>query len=255
MKYIVILIIAVIMVRIDFWLTLVERAAKKVSSVTERQVQVDPVINKPAPDLIPVKQDATLKQSPKETFLALLEDFRANPIAPIRERALVIFKDHPTMFSQKLDPQLEAQVFRWRDLLNNNEPEVVKFLIDLMNILQGENQEMIKKFFSLWMEINMEHFLAAYSRTRDVNCGVAKLFGFPLSEEEKINELYEREASLKEFVAKEKVEPVQKALANNCLLVLQIELSKIAPAPEPEQPAVDPATVNPVPVDQGGVTP
>ena len=59
---------------------------------------------------------------------------------------------------------------------------------------------------------------------------------------------------IKAFIAKEKADPVQKALANNCLLVLQIEIAKIAPKAEPAEEA--PADPNSVPAtDQGGVAP
>jgi hypothetical protein len=160
------------------------------------------------------------------------------------------------MFNQKLDPQLENEIFRWRDLLNNNEPEAAKFMQDLMNILQGENLEMMKRFFSLWMDINMEHFLAAYSKTKDTNCSIATMLD-NIPEEERLNEYVEREDALKAFVAKEKVDPIQKNLANNCLLVLQIEIAKFPPRPvEESSPEESSAVPVPVPTpDQGGVSP
>jgi len=212
-------------------------------------------------ELVSVAQDANLKQTPRQTFIALLEDFHANPVQPIHERAMVIFKDNPTMFSQKLDPQLENEIFRWRDLLNNNDPEAAKFMLDLMNILQGENLDMMKRFFSLWMDINMENFIAAYSKTKDTNCSIASIFGDNIPEEEKLNEYVEREDSLKAFVMKDKVDPVQKNLANNCLLVLQIEIAKFPPRPVSEEDTSDESNVvvpvpTPIPTpDQGGVSP
>jgi hypothetical protein len=263
MKYVAIAIVALLMARADLFLGIVDRLLEKSEPAP---VEVDASGIK-TNELVPVGKDQSLKQTTKQTFIALLEDFHGNPIPEIHDRAMTIFKENPTMFSQKLDPELESEIFRWRDLLNNNEPEAVKFMLDLMNILQGENLEMMKRFFSLWMEINMEHFIAAYSKTRDVNCSIAKTFGDNIPEEEKINEYVEREDALKIIVAKEKLDPVQKNLATNCLLVLQIEIAKIAPKPAPEeQPApvaVDPNGVpEPVPApeqvptpDQGGVSP
>lgn len=268
MKYVVIAIIALLMARADLFLGIVDRLLEKSEPAP---VEVDTTDIK-TNELVPVAQDGTLKQTPRKTFLVLLEDFHVNPVQPIRERAMGIFKDHPTMFTQKLDPELEVNIFRWRDLLNNNEPEAVKFMNELMNVLQGENLEMMKRFYSLWLDINMENFVAAYSKTRDTNCTIAATFGDTIPEEEKLNEYIEREDALKAFVVKEKIDPVQKNLANNCLLVLQIAISKIAPKPDPnEQPAVDPnsvpapatdpvapvAPVAPAPgtPDQGGVSP
>lgn len=253
MKYVVIVIIALLMARADLFLGLFDRIVEK-SKPGPVEVDTSEVKSN---ELVPVAQDQSLKQTPRQTFIALIEDFQANPVQPIHERAMAIFKEHPTMFNQKLDPELESAVFRWRELLNNNEPEAAKFMQDLMNILQGENLEMMRRFFSLWMEINMEHFLAAYSKTKDTNCSIATVLN-NIPEEEKLNEYVEREDALKAFVAKEKVDPVQKNLANNCLLVLQIEIAKFPPRPVSEEGADEESSVAPVSIptpDQGGVTP
>lgn len=269
MKYVVIAIIALLMARADLFLGIVDRLLEKSEPAP---VEVDTTEIK-TNELVPVAQDGTLKQTPRETFIALLEDFHTNPIPEIHERAMVIFKENPTMFGQKLDQELESKIFLWRDHLNNNEPEAVKFMYDLLNILQGENLAMMRRFFSLWMDINMENFVAAYSKTKDSNCTIATTFGDAIPEEEKLNEYIEREDALKAFVLKEKIDPLQKTFASNCLLVLQIEISKIAPKPASEdQPVIDPnavpaaipqiapvdptAPLVPVPTpDQGGVSP
>lgn len=252
MKYVVIVIIALMMARADLFLGLFDRIMEK-SAPAPVEVDTSGVKSN---ELITLAEDQNLKQTPRQTFLALLEDFHVNPVPEIHERAMAIFKDNPTMFSQKLDPQLESEIFRWRDLLNNNEPEAAKFMLNLMNILQGENLAMMKKFFSLWMDINMEHFLAAYSKTKDTNCTVASILD-NIPEEEKVNEYVEREDELKAFIAKEKVDPVQRNLANNCLLVLQIEIAKFPSRPveesSPEESSAVPVQV-PTP-DQGGVSP
>lgn len=253
MKYVVIVIIALLMARADLFLGLFDRLVEK-SQPAPAEVDTSEVKSN---ELVPVAQDQSLKQTPRQTFIALLEDFHANPIQPIHERAMAIFKDNPTMFTQKRDPELEAAVFRWRDLLNNNEPEAAKFMQNLMNILQGENLEMMKRFFSLWMDINMEHFIAAYSKTKDTNCSIATILD-NIPEEEKLNEYIEREDALKILVTKEKIDPVQKTLANNCLLVLQIEIAKFPPRPVFEEGATEESTPTPNPLpaqDQGGVQP
>jgi hypothetical protein len=232
MKYIAILSLVVAIVRIDFILGLFDKASQ---NMEPEPIEVDASDIRSDRETIPVNQDANLKQTPKGTFFALLEDFHTNPVPSIHERAMMILKDNPQMFTQKLDPELESQISRWRDLLNNNNQEAVKFMLSLLNTLQGENHEMMKRFFSLWMEIDMVNFLAAYSQTKDVNCTIAALFGDPIPEEEKINEYYERDDALNAFLAKENINPVHKALATNCLLVIGVEIAKIAPKnTEPE---------------------
>ena len=104
---------------------------------------------------------------------------------------------------------------------------------------------MVKKFFALWMDINMEQFLVAYSKTKDSNCIIATTFGDPIPENEKLNEYYEREDALKALLAKENINPVVEALAKNCLLVLGLEIAKIAPPDAQVAPApiIDPGNV------------
>lgn len=243
MKYIVILVIVILFVRIDYLLGLFDRANEKLSNAPSGNVVVDDSIANR--EVIPVKQDRTLQRSKKDTFLALLEDFQVSPVADIHNRAMTILKDNPQMFGTKLDKDLENHIFRWRDLLNNNDQDAVNFLLDLMNVLQGENLDMVKRFFALWMEINMEHFIAAYSRTKDTNCTIVTTFGDRIPEEEKLNEYYDREEALKTFLAKDRIDPAQKALATNCVLQLGIIIDKLAPKPDPNAvrtPETDPAS-------------
>ena len=49
-----------------------------------------------------------------------------------------------------------------------------------------------------------------------------------------MNEYFERAEALKVLLNKEKIDPLHKALATNCLLVLDIELAKSAPPLTPE---------------------
>lgn len=231
MKYIVILAVIIVVVRIEFFLGLIDRAAE---SVGPAPVEVDASDIKSGRETLPMKSDLSLKQSPKRKFLALVDDFQSNPLSSLRDSALEVLKENPTMFGQKLDPELEVQIFRGRDLLMTNDKEGIAFMLELMNVLQGENQLMMKRFLSLLMDINMEHFLSAYVNTKDTNCSIASLTGDPLSEDEVRNEIYDREAALKAFIEKEKADPREKALATNCLLVLGIEISKFPPPPATE---------------------
>lgn len=198
-------------------------------------------------NIISISQDQMLNTSPKETFFAFLDAFYSAPDPDIRMRAISWLKEHPKLFNQTLDKDLESKIFKWRDHLNNNNTEMVNFLLDLMSVLPGDNQEILKRFFALWMDINMEQFIISYSRTKDTNCSIAIMFGDPIPEEEKMNDYYQRIDSLKIFLQKEKIEPVQRSLATNCLLQLEMLTQKMAPqVPSSETPSVDTATDNPL---------
>lgn len=234
MKYALILVVVILFVRIDYIMGLFDSASERLAS-NQGGAEVSETI---APrDVIPVTKDLTLQKSKKDTFLALIEDFQVAPTAEIRNRAMSILKENPAMFTQVLDKSLENHIFQWRDLLNNNEPEVVNFLIELEGTLQGENLSMLKKFFSLWMDINMEHFIAAYVRSKDTACSIATVFGDKIPEEEIVNEYVERQDALTAFLAKEKVDPKQRQLATNCSLQLKIIIEKLAPAPLMPEPS------------------
>lgn len=235
MRYVAVIVVIIMFVRIDYLLGLFDRAVNYMKPGPPEVSETSSV-----PQVIPVSKDQSLKQTPREDFLSLLEIFRITPDASIRERAMGIFKDHPTMFSEKLDPTLEAYVYRWREHLYNNETETANFLLDLLGILKGENLEMIKRFWSVWMDINMRNFIAAYSRTKDTNCSIATTFGDRIPDEEKLNEYYDRYDSLKALLADEKLSAVHRTLANNCLLVLQIQINKMSPEGLQENPEPTP---------------
>lgn len=230
MKYLVVLVIVAVLVRIDVVLRLFDKASEKLAPKAPESQVSDITSDR---EVVSMTDDQNLKQTPKQIFLVLLETFHGSPTKDIRERAMNHFKSHPTMFGQKLDKDLETAVFNWRDQLNLNRQEMVSFLLDLQNVLQGENQEMIKRFFALWMEIDMENFLAAYSRTKDTNCMVAATFGDSIPEEEKLNEYYDRESAIAKILTNERLDPAVRALATNCQTVLNIQISKMAPAPQP----------------------
>ncbi len=225
-KYVAIAAIVLLFARIDFILDLVDRAQQKLEN---RTPEIEVSETKTDRDTIPVKDDEVLKRTPRQNILALLDDFQSSPAPELRVQTIALLRAHPKAFGVKLDRDLEARVFGLRDLLINNRPEVVNLLLELGPLLQGENLDLLTRFFALWMDIQMENFIAAYVRTKDVNCAIAPVFGDAIPEEEKLFEYYDREEALKAIVAKEKLDPAQKQLASNCLLQLGVVIQKLAP--------------------------
>lgn len=253
MKYIAVLALIVFLVRIDFFMGIIDRLYDKASPAPADVKSEDVGSNR---EVIPVNKDVSLKQNPKLNFLSLMEDFKTAPVAEIRNRAMNVLRENPTMFGIKLDSDLEGQVFGWRELVSSNEPEVANFVLELMAVLQGENQELMKRFFVAWFDTNLPFFIAAYSRTKDANCAIAKTFPYPLSEEDQLNEFYEREEMLIAFLGREKLDPVHKELAQNCKLQVVIEIDKLAPKfVKPAVPPLDPNAVEPTMPTQPTVTP
>lgn len=226
MKYIVILVIVILFARIDYFLKIFEDTKNKVNS---SPVEVEFSESLSQKELTSVSEDKTLKKTSKDLFLALLEDFHTTPSSDNREKAIEILKNNPNLFSDKIDLDLEGHVFRWRDLINNNNPELVKFLVDLMNILRGENLEVIRRFFSIWMDVDMENFIKAYSNSKDINCTIAPLFGESIPENERINEYYDRQNALQNFISRSNINEAHKSLAEKCILQLSMAIDKLSP--------------------------
>jgi hypothetical protein len=248
MKYVTILAVIIFLARIDYFLGLFDKANQRINSRTT-EVDVRGIRSR---EVIPVKEDTNLRRSVRGSFFALIEDFQTTPSADIRLKCTEILKNNPSLFSEKMDKELEVRIFQLREHLNNNQPEVVNFILDLMNVLKGENLETLRRFFALWMDINMEHFVAAYTRTKDTNCQIATLFGENVPEEEVVNEYVERLDFLNAFLVKEKIDPAHKALATNCALQLKLTIEKLAPSSfEPETPdaseAATSTTISPDP--------
>ncbi len=227
MKYIALLVLIVFLVRIDFFMGLFEKFYRKVSPPTQEEISSD---MRSKPDLIPVKKDVTLQQNPKINFLSLVEDFKTSPVAEIRLRAVTLIRENPTTFGQKLDTDLEAQIFGLRELVNKGEPELGHFIFELWPLLLGENQELLKRFMADWMDTNLAFFITTYARAKDLSCSIAKTFPYPLPEEEQLNQFYDREEMLNAFLSRDKLDPLQRELAQNCKLQVTLEIDKLSPS-------------------------
>lgn len=227
MKYVIGFVLIALMVRIDVVLKVFDNALAFLGRESTPVISATEV--RTTTDLVSVKDDKAVKPNPKNTFINMLENFASSPDATIRLKAMEAFRSQPTMFKLTKDTELEGAISSWRDLIVQNSPELPLFLLDLLTILQGENKEIIVRFYSLLMDNNLNLFLSTYTKSKDTNCSIATVVGDPLPEEEKINELYDRERALNTFVSQEKIDENQKAFANVCLLVLRLHLAKLAP--------------------------
>lgn len=62
---------------------------------------------------------------------------------------------------------------------------------------------------------------------------VATTFGDSIPEEEKLNEYIDREVAIAKILTNDKLDPTVRALATNCQLILNVQISKMAPPPPP----------------------
>lgn len=244
MKYIVILIVVVILVRIDVILHLFDKTTAKYEN-SQNSEATTTANESPQTELISINNDPSLKTSSKKIFLSMMEDFRSVPETDLRDRAIATLRESPTMFNEKIDPELEAVIFRWRGLIEQKNKVAQSFLLELMKSLKGENLEMVKRFLSYAIDVDFADFIGFYSKTSDLNCMLITYLGDNLPDEEKYNELSERLAAIDAYIASDKAE--LKEYAQRCQLVLKLTVDKLgaitAPPPD-EQTAPAPADPN-----------
>ncbi len=222
MKYVLILLAVVVLVRIDVFLNLFEKVARR----TERVEEVKPDELKNERNLISMKEDGSFKQTPRSILLSLFNEFGSSPSKEQRIKILATLEVGPTVFTEKLDSALESSVYQWRDLLISKNPETIQLLVDLQTLLKGENLVMVKKFHSLLLDEDIDTFFKTYT-LNDPSCSIVTLLGDNLSPEERMNVFYDREKLFNTFLAKETPDLREKRLATICQNVLRVHMDKV----------------------------
>jgi hypothetical protein len=250
MKYVLMFVVAIILIRIDKVIEIGEKGYMMFQSEPAQQDKLAGLGDSP----VIVRSETNVKLSPRQEFLAFLDGFKVSPDASYREQAISLFRDHPQMFSEKGDKNLEARIYAWRDLIVQNSEELPLFLLDLMNIMKGENKITVTRFFSLVMDLNIDMFMSSYPRTKDPACAPVTLIEAAVPPEERLPELYERMGILEEFLAKEKLPADKKLYANLCLNTLKIHLEKEGASAPPTAVETVPEEA-PVAQPEAGTTP
>jgi hypothetical protein len=239
MKYVWIIVVVVVMVRIDFFISLIESTTSKISNSRAPEMKVNDVGSNT--EIISIKNDQSLKVSPRTKFLSMLEDFRIDSSALLRMQAIEHLKSHPQLFNDNLDKDLESRIYQWRDLLSQRNPETHYFLLDLLQYLKGENQNMVRRFYSLAMDIDLADFLTAYSKSKDTTCQIGVLVADSLPEDERFNELAARLTALESVLKKEKLDIGVKVMALRCEASIKLALDTMQLAAQTPAEAVPPA--------------
>lgn len=257
MKYVVIVMVVLILVRIDMILLGIEKLGEKLKSNSSSPVSGETLPQPEVPITIKDDQSLALARSPRSEFFALLDDFHLNPKREVREQLIGLLKKNPNILGTNLDRVFEGEIMKLTDLIYNKSLELPLLLVDFLELLQGENLEFVRKFFTIMLDDDVEFFLKAYSRTKDTNCMIASLMGHQLPEEEVLNEYIEREQNLKAFLEREKIDPVIAMVGNNCLMVVQLQISKLTNAGASPQTQVPPTSSGSTPLStpQGSQSP
>ena len=242
LKYVLIFVAAIVLIRIDVIIGLGEKAWLLVKN-EKSQNTADDFGDSP----IVVRSEKNVELTPRQKYINFMESFRVSPEQVFREEAMTLFRAHPQMFTEKLDNDLAARIYSWRDMVVSNESEVPLFLLDLFNILRGENKAIIPGFFSVVLDLNPEMFMSHYPRTKDTTCAPATMIEAAVPAEEKFPELYERMGLLEDYLKKENLAADKKLYANLCLNTLKLYLEKEAPPLPPAGEAAPEEDSEPAP--------
>ncbi len=233
MKYVLIFVVIVMLVRIDVILRLVDQVKLKIEPSPPNVESRDVKSNR---EVISIADDKSLQQTPRVVFLSLLRDFQEHPTAQVKERAMNQLKSNPLIFSKTKDPGFEAAIYDWRDLLLQKNREAASFLVSLFSLVSGENQELLRRFFTILLDVDVREFIVAYEAAKEPDCAIVTLFADAIPDEERINQYDERLSALDLFLSQENIDPSLRALGSSCQLVLKTYIEALSPEPiiEPE---------------------
>ena len=215
MKYALIFIAVLILLRIDMFVGVVERLAQKIPSFSKNETIES---TGPATEL----KKVDLKVSPKDQFQILLTEFGYSPTAASRQLILEFLKNHHEAVEIDRNVFL-SEMEKWVPLVQDENIELVRLLADFMSNFKGERFKLVQEFFTLYIANNPEFFISFYPHQFDPNCMVAKLTwasGEELSLES-IKLRMETFETLEGKVPQEKL-----GFLKNCQLVLRVEQSE-----------------------------
>ncbi len=231
MRYVLIFALVIAVAKIDTLFDLYRKASSQVSKQKKKMDEpASTTTIKAENDTVSYDKDPSLKVNPHDRVIALMESFKLNPEPEVRAKIMEDIKVVPKLLMPTLDLALETVIYSWRDLIQENHPETINFMMDLENLLTGENLDVIRRNFVFLLDRNAEAFVTRYSKSRDVSCKAGALFGEPVPEEEKINEFRVRETSLQTVLLKETLDPAVKTFTAICLNVVKTQILTIQAA-------------------------
>jgi hypothetical protein len=239
-KYAIIIITIIILVR---WETIVKLVDKTEGLVTSKETKYVDQGSSSQTEIVPVTKDKSFEQTPDQKIVALIEDFGRNPNSSTKDLIIEEIKANPSYFSgqghsgyisamSKLAPHIQQ-----KNLLVNN------FLFDLWPFVKGANLLVVKQLLGMNFEENIVTFIDLLAKSgRDPACVIAEMTPEISSKDDKERFLIERRAAIEKIINDETQLPKVKTMAINCFRIVEIEILKLKPLPveSVESPTVSP---------------
>lgn len=223
MKYVLIIVLTLIILRIDMFVGVVERAWKKIPQI-KKQESVEN-LDIPAVSTFAVSD---FKENHIEQFQLLLTEFSYNPDRATRELISNYLKKNPNIHDMNSDILFRG-LDEWQSIVRGENQEVYFLLNDFIEYFKGKNFQVLLQFYSLVLDGNPEFFFHYYPIHKDPNCIVARYAWNQVNaiEEEVINS---RKIKIEELA--NKIDPTKLDFSKNCLLVIRVESAKTPQPPE-----------------------
>ena len=229
MKYAIIIIAIIVLVRFETILKLVDRTQGLVTSsetLPTEQAEVNQSV------IVPVSKDKSFEQTPDQRIVTLIEDFYRTPTDTMKNLIISDIKGNPALFGETGHPGYLNIMSRMVSHIQQKNSIVNDFLFELWPLVKGANLLIVKQLLAMNFEENLVLFLDQLSKSgRDPSCFIAEMIPDGFTKEEKERFLNERRANLEKVSYDETQAPKVKTMSINCFRTVEIEILKLNPPP------------------------
>ncbi|GEM_PF-6596960 len=242
MKYAIIIIVIILLVR---WETIVKLVDKTEGLVTTDEIKPTEQAASSQIEIIPVTKDKSIEQSPLQKIVSLIEDFYRSPSDNTRDLIITEIRANPGLFGESGQEDYLSIMSKFPSHIEQKTPLVNSFLFELWPLMRGANLLIVKQLLAMNFEIDLVSFLDQLAKSgRDPSCFIAEITPDGLTKEVKEKFLLERKANIEKIINDEAGFPKIKTMGLNCFRIIEIELLKIN-APAAELPETTPTNSNP----------
>lgn len=221
MKYALIIVAALIILRIDMFIGVVERAWEKIPSWQQDELPPSVI----SPTNVESMSIGDVGTDVVSQLQVLLTEFSFNPDRTTRELIESYIKSNPRLQSINAS-LLYTEMEKWIPAISGDNVEIPLLLNGLLELFKGERAQVIMQFYSLYLERSPEFFIHYYPHLKDPNCIVIK-YAWNNQNTLSREQIFLRKKQLADLSGKVPSDKLE--FAKSCQLVLRVEESKITP--------------------------
>ena len=238
MKYAIIIIAIIILVR---WETIVRLVNKTESLVTREDSKA---VNQPANmqnEIVPMTTDKNLDSSVDKRIVNLMEEFNRFPSESAKELIIADIKATPEIVGQTAHEGFLSAMMKLTGHVQDKNQLTNDLLFELWPLVKGPHVLLVRQLLAINFNDNMVPFLDQLSKSgRDPSCSIGEMVPDSLEKDEKETFLLGRKEILSKIIDDEAQPPKVRTMGLNCFRSVEIALLKLNPPPAAETPAQGP---------------